>query len=98
MKLKPKKVSIRKHQVPEWFHDAKLGIFIHWGLYSVPAFAITGVKGLESENWSVDNILKIELLGHNNDLSLVRKDNNLEINLPDKIEDAPAYSIKITLK
>lgn len=22
-----------------WFEDAKLGIFVHWGLYSVPAFA-----------------------------------------------------------
>lgn len=31
--------SIRSHPVPEWFHDAKLGIFIHWGLYSVPAWA-----------------------------------------------------------
>jgi alpha-L-fucosidase len=25
--------------VPQWFQDAKLGIFIHWGIYSVPAFA-----------------------------------------------------------
>jgi alpha-L-fucosidase len=25
--------------VPEWYCDAKLGIFIHWGLYSVPAYA-----------------------------------------------------------
>ena len=25
--------------VPEWFTDAKLGIFIHWGPYSVPAWA-----------------------------------------------------------
>ncbi|MCR5550080.1 MAG: alpha-L-fucosidase [Bacteroidales bacterium] len=24
---------------PQWFQDAKLGIFIHWGLYSVPAYA-----------------------------------------------------------
>jgi alpha-L-fucosidase len=27
--------------VPDWFHDAKLGIFIHWGLYSVPGWAPT---------------------------------------------------------
>jgi len=39
----PKKKSLKKHKVPEWFHDAKFGIFIHWGLYSVPAFAITGI-------------------------------------------------------
>jgi alpha-L-fucosidase len=25
------------YQMPEWFKDAKFGIFIHWGLYSVPA-------------------------------------------------------------
>jgi len=31
--------SIRGHQVPQWFEDAKLGIFIHWGLFSIPAFA-----------------------------------------------------------
>jgi len=29
----------RSHQIPGWFKDAKLGIFIHWGLPSVPAFA-----------------------------------------------------------
>jgi len=31
--------SLKKHQVPEWYQDAKLGIFVHWGLYSVPAWA-----------------------------------------------------------
>jgi alpha-L-fucosidase len=31
--------SIDRHTVPQWFQDAKLGIFIHWGLYSVPAWA-----------------------------------------------------------
>jgi alpha-L-fucosidase len=35
----PTPESIRSHPVPEWYHNAKLGIFIHWGLYSVPAFA-----------------------------------------------------------
>jgi len=39
MKYEPKKKSLKKHKVPEWFNDAKLGIFIHWGLYSVPAYA-----------------------------------------------------------
>ncbi len=31
--------SLRTHQVPVWYEDAKLGIFIHWGLYSVPGWA-----------------------------------------------------------
>lgn len=31
--------SLDKRPVPGWFKDAKFGIFIHWGLYSVPAWA-----------------------------------------------------------
>lgn len=31
--------SLDSRPTPEWFLDAKLGIFIHWGVYSVPAFA-----------------------------------------------------------
>lgn len=30
--------SLGNYEVPKWFRDAKFGIFIHWGLYSVPAF------------------------------------------------------------
>ncbi len=30
--------SLERYQVPEWYLDAKFGIFIHWGVYSVPAF------------------------------------------------------------
>ncbi|KDR85835.1 hypothetical protein GALMADRAFT_218912 [Galerina marginata CBS 339.88] len=26
------------HESPDWFNDAKFGIFIHWGPYSVPAY------------------------------------------------------------
>jgi alpha-L-fucosidase len=30
--------SLATHQVSDWYKDAKFGIFIHWGLYCVPAF------------------------------------------------------------
>jgi alpha-L-fucosidase len=30
--------SLIKYEVPEWFMNAKFGIFIHWGAYSVPAY------------------------------------------------------------
>jgi alpha-L-fucosidase len=33
--------SIDSRAVPEWFEDAKFGIFIHWGVYSVPAYSPT---------------------------------------------------------
>ena len=30
--------SLKKYETPEWFRDVKFGIFIHWGVYSVPAY------------------------------------------------------------
>jgi len=35
----PTLASLRRHPLPPWFDGAKLGIFIHWGPYSVPAWA-----------------------------------------------------------
>jgi alpha-L-fucosidase len=31
--------ELRARPYPQWFQDAKLGIFIHWGVYSVPAYS-----------------------------------------------------------
>ena len=28
--------SLKQYECPEWFRDAKLGIYVHWGVYSVP--------------------------------------------------------------
>lgn len=30
--------SLQKFEAPDWYRDAKFGIFIHWGAYSVPAY------------------------------------------------------------
>ena len=37
--VQPSWESINERGYPQWFSDAKLGIFIHWGVYSVPAYA-----------------------------------------------------------
>ncbi|MBO7585971.1 MAG: alpha-L-fucosidase [Bacteroidales bacterium] len=37
--VQPTWESLNERGYPQWFSDAKLGIFIHWGLYSVPAYA-----------------------------------------------------------
>ena len=42
-KYQPNNQSLSQHPLPEWYNDSKLGIFIHWGLYSVPGWA----KGTE---------------------------------------------------
>jgi alpha-L-fucosidase len=31
--------SLSGYKCPDWFRDAKFGIFIHWGVYSVPAYS-----------------------------------------------------------
>jgi alpha-L-fucosidase len=39
-KFQPTFASLEKSSpVPEWFKDAKFGIYFHWGVYTVPAFA-----------------------------------------------------------
>ncbi len=30
--------SLESYRTPDWYQDAKFGIFIHWGVYAVPAF------------------------------------------------------------
>ena len=37
--VQPTWESINDRGYPQWFSDAKLGIFIPWGVYSVPAYA-----------------------------------------------------------
>jgi alpha-L-fucosidase len=39
MTFQPTLESLNAHPVPAWYEDAKFGIFIHWGLFSIPAFA-----------------------------------------------------------
>jgi alpha-L-fucosidase len=34
--------SLDQRAVPQWYKDAKFGIFIHWGVYSVPGFTKKG--------------------------------------------------------
>jgi len=38
-RYEPTLESLNKHPLPAWYADAKLGIFVHWGLYSVPGWA-----------------------------------------------------------
>lgn len=52
--------SIDSRPLPGWFDEAKLGIFIHWGLYSVPAYApkrrdveSTGLAYSEWYGWQI---------------------------------------------
>jgi alpha-L-fucosidase len=45
------KESLDEHPVPKWWTDDKFGIFIHWGVYSVPAYAPPGQPFLGYAEW-----------------------------------------------
>lgn len=50
--------SIKTHKIPNWYQQAKFGIFIHWGIYSVPAFAPKSRElgvGEIDETWFCNN-------------------------------------------
>ena len=49
--------SVNTHTVPKWYEDCKFGIFIHWGIYSVPAFAphTWELGEVDSKEWFADN-------------------------------------------
>lgn len=34
--FEPNIESLERYECPEWFRDAKFGIYVHWGVYSVP--------------------------------------------------------------
>lgn len=49
--------SLAKHETPQWYKDAVLGIYFHWGVYSVPGFGCWGGRNMyqpdggRSEAW-----------------------------------------------
>lgn len=38
IRYKPNWESLDSRPIPEWYDEAKIGIFLHWGLYSVPSY------------------------------------------------------------
>jgi alpha-L-fucosidase len=51
--------SLAAHPVPGWWRDAKLGVMITWGLYSVPAFAPRGTDVVTLLRDRPDDALKL---------------------------------------
>ena len=43
--------SLDKRPIPEWYDNAKFGIFIHWGVYAVPAWSPKGQYSEWYQHW-----------------------------------------------
>ncbi len=55
-KWKPTAESIDSHQAPEWLQDAKFGMFIDWGLWSVAGWAPKKSSGPMYPDWYENNM------------------------------------------
>ncbi|NQV33315.1 MAG: alpha-L-fucosidase, partial [Phycisphaeraceae bacterium] len=52
--------EVDSHPIPKWWTDAKFGIFIHWGPYSVPAFSRVG----DYSEWYWQDLVNSGRRGH----------------------------------
>jgi alpha-L-fucosidase len=61
--FKPTVESLQNYKCAEWFRDAKFGIYLHWGVYSVPARAEWYARQMYIEG---DSVYKhhVETYGH----------------------------------
>lgn len=59
MHYKPDPASLSAHATPAWWKDAKLGVMITWGLFSVPAFAPRGMDVIRLLAEQPDDALKL---------------------------------------
>ena len=69
--FEPNFESLSKHQAaPEWFADAKLGMYFHWGPYSVPAYGSAWYpcnmykNGSKVQIWHEEHYDSIEEFGY----------------------------------
>ena len=55
--------SLCEHPLPKWYRDGKFGIFIHWGVYSVPAFSNEWYPRNMYQKGSVENLHHVRTYG-----------------------------------
>jgi alpha-L-fucosidase len=55
--------SLERYECPEWFRDAKFGIYIHWGVYSVPGRGCWYGRRMYEEN-RPEYAYHVERFGH----------------------------------
>jgi hypothetical protein len=90
-------------EVPAWYLDAKFGIFIHWGVYSVPAFGnewyprrITIRSLAEGTPLTKKAITRVELLGSKAEPRWSQTAEGLIVDLPPAEQGEHALALKIS--
>ncbi|UCE07387.1 MAG: alpha-L-fucosidase, partial [bacterium] len=57
-KYQPYLDSLDHHPTPEWYNDAKLGIFLDWGPYSIAGYAEKGWNRARYPDWYLSNMYR----------------------------------------
>ena len=55
----PTTESLLTHPVPEWYRDAKLGVFLDWGLYSVAGYGEKRFARARYPDWYLDYMYNV---------------------------------------
>ncbi|SHJ37961.1 Alpha-L-fucosidase C-terminal domain-containing protein [Arenibacter nanhaiticus] len=87
--------SLDSRPVAQWFGDAKFGIFIHWGPYSVPAYSPKGTYSEWHQYW-----LQNRTLFGNGDFSWntmvvgIKRDLECDFILKQTVDPEPGFAVK----
>jgi alpha-L-fucosidase len=71
VQYEPKWESLDTRKMPAWFSQDKFGIFIHWGVYSVPSFAPVMADGYSEWYWK--SLLDTSRTNHKSTLNFHKK-------------------------
>ena len=87
-KYQPNWQSIDSRPVPEWFTDAKFGIFIHWGLYAVPAWGPTDANVYDKyAEWYWNKLMNKDSKVHQNFVEFHNKNYGENFKYQDFVKD-----------
>lgn len=79
-KYRPTPESLRQYTCPEWFRDAKFGIYLHWGVYSIPEmeawFArLMYIEGSREYNYMKEKFGNLQEYGYKDLIPLWKAEN-----------------------
>jgi len=99
---KPTWESIRvNYQYPEWFRNAKFGIYMHWGLYSVPAkqseWYFRHMYGnQEVRNWHIEKFGPLKVFGYKDFIPMFKAEKYDPAKWAAMFKDAGARYVALT--
>ncbi|NKI25450.1 hypothetical protein HCG49_02615 [Arenibacter sp. 6A1] len=87
--------SLDSRPVAQWFGDAKFGIFIHWGSYSVPAYSPKGAYSELYQYWLQNKTLfgNGKFSWHTMDVG-IKRDLECDFILKQTVDPEPGFALK----